>query len=92
MRLFTCKWTCERADGVVFLLKLYYFAITRFIKEGDTASVIGIVKQHHSYNIIDPPGGAITTGCQWKRCIFPLLVEGLVIIGDESSDDLVYVV
>ncbi|KAF3329508.1 hypothetical protein FCM35_KLT04839 [Carex littledalei] len=63
-----------------------------FIKEGDTASVIGIIKQQHSYNIIDPPGGAITTGCQWKRCMFPLLVEGLVIIGNESSDDLVYVV
>lgn len=54
--------------------------------------MIGIIKQQHSYNIIDPPGGAITTGCQWKRCMFPLLVEGLVIIGNESSDDLVYVV
>ncbi|KAJ4810501.1 Ubiquitin-specific protease family C19-related protein [Rhynchospora pubera] len=63
-----------------------------FIKEGDTASVIGIVKQHHSYNIIDPPGCAITTGCQWKRCMFPLLVEGLVIIGHENSNELVYVV
>lgn len=76
----------------VFSLKFCYFVISRFIKEGDTASVIGIIKQQHSYNIIDPPGGAITTGCQWKRCMFPLLVEGLVIIGNESSDELVYVV
>lgn len=86
------NFSLEIHSIAVFLLKFCYFVISRFIKEGDTASVIGIVKQHHSYNIIDPPGGAVTTGCQLKRCMFPLLVEGLVIIGNESSNDLVYVV
>ncbi|XP_020109688.1 uncharacterized membrane protein At1g16860-like isoform X2 [Ananas comosus] len=58
-----------------------------FIKEGDTASVIGILRRHHPYDIIDPPHGKVSTGCQWTRCLFPVLVEGLILIGDENPED-----
>uniref|UniRef100_A0A0D9WSE4 Uncharacterized protein n=1 Tax=Leersia perrieri TaxID=77586 RepID=A0A0D9WSE4_9ORYZ len=58
-----------------------------FIREGDTASVIGVLKKHHTYDIIDASSGAITTGCQLTRCMFPVLVEGLILIGDEDPDE-----
>ncbi|XP_072962004.1 uncharacterized membrane protein At1g16860-like [Typha angustifolia] len=63
-----------------------------FVKEGDTASVIGILKRHQLDNMIDPPSGVVTTGCQWKRCLFPVLIEGLILIGNETPDEVVYVV
>ncbi|KAL5200241.1 hypothetical protein ABZP36_021444 [Zizania latifolia] len=73
-------------DGVVRLKE-------RFIREGDTASVIGVLKKHHAYDIIDAPtAGVATTGCQPTRCMFPVLVEGLILIGDEDADEAVYIV
>ncbi|KAJ3679108.1 hypothetical protein LUZ60_017119 [Juncus effusus] len=64
-----------------------------FIKEGDVASVIGVLKRQHNYNIIDPIENTISTGFQFKRCMIPLIVEGLIILRNENSDDdLIYVV
>ncbi|BAH93650.1 Os06g0636300 [Oryza sativa Japonica Group] len=61
-----------------------------FIREGDTASVIGVLKKHHAYDIVDAPSGVVTTGCQFTRCMFPVHVEGLILVGDEDPDDEVY--
>ncbi|BAS98770.1 Os06g0636300 [Oryza sativa Japonica Group] len=63
-----------------------------FIREGDTASVIGVLKKHHAYDIVDAPSGVVTTGCQFTRCMFPVHVEGLILVGDEDPDDEVYMV
>lgn len=64
----------------------------RLIREGDTASVIGILKKHHTCDIVDAPAGVVTTGCQLIRCMFPVFVEGLILIGDEDPDEAVYMV
>lgn len=63
-----------------------------FIREGDTASVIGVLKKHHAYDVVDAPDGVVATGCQLARCMFPVLVEGLVLIGSEDPDEGVYMV
>ncbi|TVU08253.1 hypothetical protein EJB05_41650, partial [Eragrostis curvula] len=63
-----------------------------FIREGDIASVIGVLKKQHAYDIVDAPTGVISTGCQLTRCMFPVLVEGLILIGSEDPDEAVYMV
>lgn len=63
-----------------------------FIREGDTASVIGVLKKHHACDIVDAPAGVVATGCQPARCMFPVLVEGLVLIGSDDPDEAVYMV
>ncbi|XP_062229331.1 uncharacterized membrane protein At1g16860-like [Phragmites australis] len=63
-----------------------------FIREGDTASVIGVLKKHHAYDIVDAPVAVVATGCQPTRCMFPVLVEGLILIGSEDPDEAVYMV
>lgn len=66
--------------------------IGRFIREGDTASVIGVLKKHHACDIVDVPPGVVTTGCQPMRFMFPILMEGLILIGNEDPDEAVYMV
>lgn len=79
------------------LPKLYVinFIITfaehnRYIKEGNTASVMGILRKHENLIMIDPPEDIVSTGCQWRRFFFPMSVEGLILIGDERPDEVVY--
>lgn len=62
----------------------------RYIKEGNTASIIGILRKHENLIIIDPPPDVLSTGCQWRRFFFPLSVEGLILIGDAHPDEVVY--
>nr|XP_018680514.1 PREDICTED: uncharacterized membrane protein At1g16860-like isoform X2 [Musa acuminata subsp. malaccensis] len=61
-----------------------------YIKEGHTASVMGILKKHENLIMIDPPPDMVSTGCRWTRCFLPLFVEGLILIGDERPDEVVY--
>ncbi|VAI78277.1 unnamed protein product [Triticum turgidum subsp. durum] len=63
-----------------------------FIREGDTASVIGVLKRHHAFDVVDAPDGVVATGCQPARCMFPVLVEGLVLIGSDDPDEGFYMV
>lgn len=72
-------------DGVVRLKE-------GFIREGGIASVIGVLKKHHAYDFIDAPTGVVATRCQPMRCMFPVLVEGLILIGNEDPDEAVYMV
>jgi hypothetical protein len=64
----------------------------RFIREGDTASVIGVLKKHHAFDVVDAPEGVVATGCQPARFMFPVLVEGLVLIGSQDPDEAMYIV
>jgi hypothetical protein len=64
----------------------------RFIREGESTSVIGVLKKQHAYDIVDAPAGTISTGCQPRRFMFPVLVEGLILIGSEDPDEAVYMV
>lgn len=54
--------------------------------------MIGILKKHHACDIVDAPAGVVTTGCQLIRCMFPVFIEGLILIGDEDPDEAVYMV
>ena len=54
--------------------------------------MIGVLKKHHGYDIVDAPAGAVTTSCQPMRAMFPVLVEGLILIGNEDPDVAVYMV
>ncbi|KAK3134163.1 hypothetical protein QOZ80_6AG0545800 [Eleusine coracana subsp. coracana] len=63
-----------------------------FIREGESASVIGVLKKQHAYDIVDAPTGVVSTGCQPTRFMFPVLVEGLILIGSEDPDEAVYMV
>ncbi|KAG6511488.1 uncharacterized membrane protein At1g16860-like [Zingiber officinale] len=81
------SWLTERnlpSDAHIMHLK------EGFIKEGNTASVIGILRKHENLIIIDPPPDAVSTGCQWRRFFFPMSVDGLILIGDERPDEVIY--
>ena len=58
----------------------------RFIKEGSTVSVMGVVRRHDNILMIVPPTEPISTGCQWARCLLPTYVEGLVLTCDDSQN------
>ncbi|WOL19100.1 hypothetical protein Cni_G27897 [Canna indica] len=60
-----------------------------YIKEGSTASVMGVLRMNENLLMIDPSYD-FSTGCQWSSCLFPLFVQGLILIGDESTDEMVY--
>jgi len=82
-----------RSSITIFIVhKDCYNKNCRFIREGDTTSVIGVLKKHHGYDIVDAPAGAVTTSCQPMRAMFPVLVEGLILIGNEDPDVAVYMV
>lgn len=54
--------------------------------------MIGVLKRHHAFDVVDAPDGVVATGCQPARCMFPVLVEGLVLIGSDDPDEGVYMV
>ncbi|XP_074557596.1 putative membrane protein At1g16860 [Curcuma longa] len=62
------------------------------IREGDSASVIGVLRTNKDLLIVDPPSDSdlLSTGFKWWRCLFPFLVRGLILIGKESSDEVIY--
>lgn len=93
---FRSQKSCARKLALTFASHNFFIGdhnkFFRFIREGDTASVIGVLKKHHAYDIVDAPSGVVTTGCQFTRCMFPVHVEGLILVGDEDPDDEVYMV
>lgn len=69
-----------------WLLKLIVnWIILRYIKEGSTVSVMGIVQRHNNVLMIVPPSEKVPTGCQWSRCLLPVNLEGIVLRGEDSS-------
>ncbi|KAI0501561.1 hypothetical protein KFK09_016506 [Dendrobium nobile] len=77
------RWLRERnlsSDGRVMRLKEGY------IKEGSTVSVMGVVRRNENVLMIVPPSEPLSTGCQWKRCIQPARIEGIVLRCEDSSN------
>ncbi|XP_020592118.1 uncharacterized membrane protein At1g16860-like [Phalaenopsis equestris] len=77
------RWLRERnlsSDGRVMRLKEGY------IKEGSTVSVMGVVRRNDNVLMIVPPTEPLSTGCQWKRCIQPASIEGIVLRCEDTSN------
>lgn len=54
--------------------------------------MIGVLRSNKDLLIVDPPSDSdfVSTGFKWWRCLFPFLVRGLILIGKESSDEVIY--
>lgn len=59
---------------------------TRYIKEGSTVSVMGVVQRNDNVLMIVPPAEPISTGCQWAKCMLPTSLDGLVLRCEDTSD------
>lgn len=57
----------------------------RYIKEGSTVSVMGVVQRNDNVLMIVPPPEPFSTGCQWGKCILPASLEGIVLRCEDSS-------
>lgn len=57
----------------------------RYIKEGSTVSVMGVVQRNDNVLMIVPPPEPLTTGCQWAKCILPASLEGIVLRCEDAS-------
>lgn len=73
-------------EDMVLLAHLNYTLHLRYIKEGSTVSVMGVVRRHDNVLMIVPPQEPIATGCQWFRCLLPTYVEGLVLTCDDNQN------
>ncbi|KAI3718664.1 hypothetical protein L6452_19543 [Arctium lappa] len=60
--------------------------IPRYIKEGSTFSVMGIVRRNENVLMIISSTEAMSTGCRWVCGLLPTYVEGLVLTYDESQN------
>lgn len=62
-----------------------FLILCRYIKEGSTVSVMGVVQRNENVLMIVPPAEPFSTGCQWTSCIFPASFDGLVLRCEDSS-------
>uniref|UniRef100_A0A453CT95 Uncharacterized protein n=1 Tax=Aegilops tauschii subsp. strangulata TaxID=200361 RepID=A0A453CT95_AEGTS len=58
----------------------------RYIKEGNTVSVMGVVQKSGSMLMIVPPSEPVSSGCLWGKCLFPSKLDGLVLRCEDTSD------
>ncbi|KAL8268081.1 hypothetical protein R6Q59_001879 [Mikania micrantha] len=83
------QWLADRSlssDDRLMRLKEGY------IKEGNTVSVMGMVRRHDNGLMIVPPGKPMSTGCRWSCGLLPTYVEGLVLTCEESQNaDVIHV-
>uniref|UniRef100_A0A1D1Y1M4 Putative membrane protein At1g16860 n=1 Tax=Anthurium amnicola TaxID=1678845 RepID=A0A1D1Y1M4_9ARAE len=84
----TLSWL---ADNSVSYDKQIMHIEEGFIKEASVISVLGILQSQDNVLMIVPPAEPISTGCQWTRCLIPIHIEGLVLIGDENPNDEVII-
>lgn len=64
----------------------YLTTILRYIKEGSTVSVMGVVRRQENVLMVVPSTEPVSTGCQWARCLLPTYVEGLIITCDDNQN------
>ncbi|KAH6824520.1 Ubiquitin-specific protease family C19-related protein [Perilla frutescens var. hirtella] len=57
-----------------------------YIKEGYTVSVLGVFRRHNNMFTIVPPTEPISTGFQWRCCLLPASIDGLILINDENDE------
>lgn len=60
--------------------------ICRYIKEGSTVSVIGVVQRNDNVLMIVPTTEPLAAGWQWSKCTFPASLEGIVLRCEDSSN------
>jgi hypothetical protein len=75
--------SCSKCFGLNASKKCLHL---RYIKEGSTISVMGVVRRHDNVLMIVPPQEPVSTGCQWFRCLLPSYVEGLVLTCDDNQN------
>ncbi|KAK4379160.1 hypothetical protein RND71_001022 [Anisodus tanguticus] len=51
----------------------------RYIKEGSSLSVFGILQRSSDVMVVTPPQELISTGCLWKKLLLPVDVDGLIL-------------
>ncbi|XP_054793076.1 uncharacterized membrane protein At1g16860-like [Prosopis cineraria] len=76
-------WLADRklsSDDRIMRLKEGY------IKEGSTVSVMGVVRRHDNMLMIVPSTSPVPIACQWKRCLLPMHVEGLILLCEDNQD------
>lgn len=66
-------------------IKSFVGVSNRYIKEGSTVSVMGVVQRNDNVLMIVPPPEPFTTGCQWLKCILPASLEGIVLRCEDAS-------
>lgn len=64
---------------------MIFIILCRFIKEGSTVSVMGVVQRNQNVLMIVPPPEPLNTGCQWAKCIFPANLDGIVLRCEDTS-------
>lgn len=69
----------------MYIFSYLCFGFCRYIKEGSTVSVMGVVQRNENVLMIVPPPEPLTTGCQWGRCILPASLEGIVLRCEDAS-------
>ncbi|GAB2224706.1 hypothetical protein Drorol1_Dr00005474 [Drosera rotundifolia] len=77
------SWLADRnlsSDDRVMRLKEGY------IKEGNIVTVMGMLRRQDNILMIVPPTEPIQTTFQWKRCLLPIYVQGLVLMCDEDQN------
>lgn len=57
----------------------------RYVKEGSTVTVMGVVQRHENVLMIVPPPEPMTTGCQWSKFLLPATLEGIILKYEEPS-------
>ncbi|KAI3754708.1 hypothetical protein L1987_54496 [Smallanthus sonchifolius] len=78
------RWLAERnlsSDDRMMQLKEGY------IKEGSSASVMGVVERNDNVLMIVPPPGPVPTGCQWTTCMLPASLDGIVLRCEDDSSN-----
>ncbi|KAG6545143.1 hypothetical protein Mapa_013408 [Marchantia paleacea] len=58
-----------------------------YIKEGSTVTVFGVVQRQENVLMILPPPEAISTGCQWWKCLLPASLDGLIVISNDTIEN-----
>lgn len=51
----------------------------RYIKEGSSISVFGILQRSNDVMVVTPPQELISTGYLWKKLLLPVDVDGLIL-------------
>lgn len=70
------------------LTTCYLPAFDRYIKEGSSVSVLGLLHRNNDVVMIVQPQDVISTGCLWQKLLLPVDVDGLVIGFPEGADPL----
>jgi hypothetical protein len=64
---------------------MHFACWCRYVKEGSTVRVMGILQRHENVLMIVPPTRPVTTGCQWLKVLLPVPIDGIILKCTESE-------